>query len=57
MVDNLIDSIFKAVEVCQGGIGRWESVPLNICKRIEGILIVICPGVQQPECQRVGIPR
>ena len=39
-MDHLTDSMFEAVDVCQGGNGRWESIPLNNSKRIKEELIV-----------------
>ena len=44
---HLTDSPLEAVKVCKGGNGCWKVVPLNECKGIERVhvLVVISLGI------------
>ena len=54
---HLTDSSFEAVKISQGYDRCWKTVPLNDCKRIEWVFIIISPGWYLPVSQWVACTR
>ena len=54
VVAPLTDSFLEAIKACQGGNRDWKVIPLNNCKWIERVFIIISSGTELPVSKCMG---
>ena len=51
---HLTDSCLEAVKICQGGNRSWEVIPLDDCKWVKGVFVIIGPDIDLSVYERMG---